>query len=97
MADQSFEGVPNPVDDGLPGLLAAMSKVADLKGVVHWLNASDGRFVSRVKVGDRVSMAPVASGSLALITDDKGQVTAFRARSTVTAAKPPAEPTKPTG
>jgi outer membrane protein assembly factor BamB len=81
-----------------PLLLGEYLVVADLQGVVHWLNASDGRFVSRVKVGARVSMAPVASGPLALVTDDKGDVTAFRVRATVTAAKPSDTPSaKPTG
>lgn len=66
-----------------PLLLGDYLLVADYKGVVHWLSASDGRFVARVSVGDRVSMPPVAVGNLALVTDDKGQVTAFRVRGTV--------------
>lgn len=52
--------------------------VADLDGVVHWLNASDGRFVARRKVGDRVSAPPVYAGGLALVRDDEGGVHAFR-------------------
>jgi outer membrane protein assembly factor BamB len=80
-----------------PLLLGDHLVVADLDGVVHWLNAGDGRMVARVKVGDRVSMPPVASGALALVTNDKGEVAAFRVRGTVTAAKPAAQPAKPTG
>lgn len=80
-----------------PLLLGPYLVVADLDGVVHWINAGDGRMVARVKVGNRVSLAPVASGGLALVTDDKGAVTAFRPRDTVTAAKPAAESAKPTG
>jgi outer membrane protein assembly factor BamB len=52
--------------------------VADLDGVVHWLNASDGRFVARQKLGERVSAAPVYAGGLWLVRSDKGGLRAFK-------------------
>jgi outer membrane protein assembly factor BamB len=66
-----------------PTLLGDYLLVADYKGVVHWLNASDGRFVARSSAGYRVSMPPVAAGDLALVTNDKGVVSAFRVRGTL--------------
>jgi outer membrane protein assembly factor BamB len=69
--------------------------VSDYKGVLHWLNAGDGRIVSRVKVGARVSMPLVAAGNLALVTDDKGRVTAFRVGRTLPGTPPKATPDKP--
>ena len=52
--------------------------VADLEGVVHWLNASDGRFVARQKVGERVSAAPAYANGLWLVRSDKGSLRAFK-------------------
>jgi outer membrane protein assembly factor BamB len=52
--------------------------VADLDGVVHWLSASDGHFVARQKVGERVSAAPVYANGLWLVRSDKGSVRAFK-------------------
>jgi outer membrane protein assembly factor BamB len=52
--------------------------VADLDGVVHWMNASDGRFVAREKVGERVSAAPVYAKGLWLVRSDKGGLRAFK-------------------
>jgi outer membrane protein assembly factor BamB len=52
--------------------------VADLDGVVHWLNASDGRFVAREKVGERVSAAPLYADGLWLVRSDDGKVRAFK-------------------
>jgi outer membrane protein assembly factor BamB len=52
--------------------------VADLDGVVHWLNTSDGRFVARQKVGERVSAAPVYANGVWLVRSDKGSVHAYK-------------------
>ena len=51
--------------------------VGDVEGIVHWLNADDGRFVAREKVGERISFAPIAAGGLVLVRNDKGGLRAF--------------------
>jgi outer membrane protein assembly factor BamB len=53
--------------------------VADLEGVVHWINASDGRVVARTSVGKRVSGAPLAVNGLVLVSNDDGALSVFRA------------------
>lgn len=53
--------------------------VADLEGVVHWMNASDGRIVARTSVGKRVSGAPLAVNGLVLVSNDDGALRVFRA------------------
>jgi len=78
-----------------PLLLGDYLAVADYQGVVHWLNASDGRFVARTEAGYRVSMPLVAAGDLALVTDDKGNVTAFRIRGTLPGKPQKAQPATP--
>ena len=54
--------------------------VADFEGAVHWLDAGTGALVGRASVGDRVRFAPVVTGKLVVLQDDKGTVTAFRTR-----------------
>lgn len=63
-----------------PVLVGEQVVVADLEGVMHWINASDGRFAARTKAGGRVSMPPVASDGLVLVDDDQGEVSAWRIR-----------------
>jgi outer membrane protein assembly factor BamB len=62
-----------------PAVIGTHVVVADIDGVVHWLNADDGRFVARQKVGDRVSGSPLVAGELLLVRSDKGALRAFRA------------------
>jgi outer membrane protein assembly factor BamB len=62
-----------------PAIIGSHVVVADVEGVVHWLNADDGRFVARQKLGDRVSGAPLVAGDLLLVRSDKGALRAFRA------------------
>lgn len=52
--------------------------VADLEGVIHFLNRTDGSFLARAEAGARVSAAPVVAGDLVLVYDDDGGLRAFR-------------------
>lgn len=52
--------------------------VADLDGVIHFLNPADGAFVARAEAGARVSAPPVVAGGLLLFYDDDGGLRAFR-------------------
>ena len=70
--------------------------VADVEGVLHWLNTSDGHFVARVKTGKSVSMPPLESGGLLLVDDDDGGVSAWRVRGAVARGKA-APAAKPSG
>lgn len=61
--------------------------VADYKGYVHWLNRATGAIIGRARSGKvRVTNSPVAADGLVLVINDRGQVTAFRATPTRTAA-----------
>ncbi len=62
-----------------PAVAGKYLVVGDIDGVVHWLNASDGRFVAREKVGDRISFAPIVAGDLVLVRSDKGALRAYHA------------------
>lgn len=53
--------------------------VADLEGVIHWMNATDGRMVARSSVGKRVSAAPLSVNGLVLVSNDDGELSVFRA------------------
>lgn len=55
--------------------------VGDYDGVLHWLDAQDGHFLARMKVGGRISAAPqrLGNGDL-LVFDDEGGVTVLRSR-----------------
>ncbi len=61
-----------------PVVLGAVVVVVDFEGVVHWLDASSGKFVARGSVGDRVRNAPVVVGDLVVMQDEKGRLSAFR-------------------
>ena len=63
--------------------------------VMHWINASDGRFAARSKAGGRVSMPPVVADGLLLVSDDDGGVSAWRIRGAVAKKATPAA--KPSG
>lgn len=52
---------------------------ADFQGYVHWLDKATGALAARVSSGKvRVSVTPVVAGNLALIINDRGQISAFR-------------------
>jgi outer membrane protein assembly factor BamB len=52
--------------------------VADLDGVVHFLDRSNGDFLARSSAGGRVSAPPIVAGGMLLTFSDKGEITAFR-------------------
>ncbi|WMJ68893.1 outer membrane protein assembly factor BamB [Stenotrophomonas sp. 24(2023)] len=53
--------------------------VADYKGFVHWLKASDGAFAARAKSGgDAVLAQPVVADGVLLVQNVDGKLTAFR-------------------
>ena len=60
--------------------------VADFEGFIHWLDKADGSQVARISAGARVSNAPVVVGDVLVVLDDKGRISAFRAKA------PPAAP-----
>jgi outer membrane protein assembly factor BamB len=54
--------------------------VADLGGVVHWLDAASGTELARHSVGKhRISTPMVVAGDLLLVFGDDGQLSALRA------------------
>jgi outer membrane protein assembly factor BamB len=61
-----------------PAVVGDYVVLADFDGVVHWLNASDGRVVARTKVGKRVSLAPITASGLVIVSDDEGGISAFK-------------------
>ena len=53
--------------------------VGDYEGYVHWISRDDGRFVARVRVGNKgIRSKPFVRGDLVYITSSKGTLTAFR-------------------
>ncbi|MGB6605425.1 MAG: outer membrane protein assembly factor BamB [Steroidobacteraceae bacterium] len=70
--------------------------VADFQGYVHWLDKSTGALAARASSGKvRVSATPIVEGDMALVINDRGQITAFRVRP-IPGAKRPAAPYKVT-
>jgi outer membrane protein assembly factor BamB len=63
-----------------PAVYGGRVVVADLAGVVHWLDAATGDFLARIPVGkQRVSSPLVVADGLLLVFGDDGQLTALRA------------------
>jgi outer membrane protein assembly factor BamB len=53
---------------------------ADYQGYVHWLDKATGELAGRTRAGKaRVSNPPVVSGSVVMVIDDAGKISAFRA------------------
>lgn len=61
-----------------PVVLGGYVVVVDFEGVVHWLDATNGKFVARGDAGDRVRNPPLVVGELVVVQDEKGRLTAFR-------------------
>ena len=62
-----------------PAVLGGQVVVADLKGYVHFLDASTGTLTARASNGgERVSTPPVVAKDLVLFMNDKGHLAAFR-------------------
>ena len=73
--------------------------VADVDGLVHWLDPATGDFIARARVGSRsaatvivskgisykkrVTSPPIVAGGLLLVFSDAGELSAFRAPETV--------------
>jgi outer membrane protein assembly factor BamB len=66
--------------------------VGDYQGYVHWLDKATGTLQARVRSGTRrIGNAPVVVGNLVLVSNDFGQVSAYR----VTPITPPAPKASP--
>jgi outer membrane protein assembly factor BamB len=62
-----------------PGVVGNLVAAADLKGIVHFLDAATGTPAARVKVGgDRVTAAPVVSGNTIIFMNTNGKLAALR-------------------
>jgi outer membrane protein assembly factor BamB len=62
-----------------PGVVGNLVAAADLKGIVHFLDAATGTLAARVSTsGDRVTAAPVVSGDTIVFMDTNGKVSALR-------------------
>lgn len=62
-----------------PAVLDGHVAVADLKGLVHFLDAGSGALSARISSGNkRVSNPLVAAQGLVLVMNDEGHLTAFR-------------------
>lgn len=54
--------------------------VADLAGIVHWIDAANGDLIARISVGkQRISTPLVIAGDLLLVFGDGGELNALRA------------------
>jgi outer membrane protein assembly factor BamB len=62
-----------------PGVVGSLVAAADLKGIVHFLDAATGTLAARVNTSvDRVTAAPVVSGDTIVFMDTNGKVSALR-------------------
>jgi len=62
-----------------PGAMDEGVVLADFDGYVHWLDKTSGAIIARVRGGKtRVSTAPVVSGNLVAIINDRGQLSVYR-------------------
>jgi len=65
---------------GVPAVHGGAVVVGDFDGYLHWLDASNGRFVARKRLGGaRISAAPIVVGDRLFVMDEDGRVAAFRA------------------
>jgi outer membrane protein assembly factor BamB len=65
----------------------------DFQGYVHWLDKSTGALAARVQAGKaRISTAPLVAGNMVVVSNDRGQINAYRmsARAPAPAAAPQA-------
>jgi outer membrane protein assembly factor BamB len=63
-----------------PASVGPQVVVTDFEGYMHWLDKADGSLVARTSAGGRVSNPPVVVGDVLVVLDDKGRLSAFRAR-----------------
>jgi outer membrane protein assembly factor BamB len=64
-----------------PAVLNGQVVVADLDGIVHFLDVEKGEFTARIgSGGERVSAPPVVVGDEVLVINDEGDLSAYRIR-----------------
>lgn len=63
-----------------PAVVGPHVVVGDFEGYLHWMDATSGEFVARVRVGGRISNPPAVAGSTLIVQDDEGRVVALRVR-----------------
>jgi len=85
-----------------PAALGDYVAVADLDGYVHFFDRATGALAGRVKAGgERVTNAPLAVNDTLYLINDKGELTAMRAKPIAAraakAAPPAAQPAAPSG
>jgi len=74
-----------------PAVQGGYVVVADVEGVVHWLDAGSGAFLAREETGTRVRAVPLAIGDELLVLNDAGKLSAYDVKPGVKqAATPPA-------
>jgi outer membrane protein assembly factor BamB len=62
-----------------PGAMDEGVVLADFDGYVHWLDKTSGAIIARERGGKvRVSTAPVVSGNMVAIINDRGQLNVYR-------------------
>jgi outer membrane protein assembly factor BamB len=54
--------------------------VADYKGVIHWLDSDDGKFMARARGRARINGTPIVAGDLVLVQTETGRIEAWRAQ-----------------
>jgi outer membrane protein assembly factor BamB len=76
---------PGAMDDGVV--------LADFEGYVHWLDKSNGAIIARERGGKvRISTAPVISGNMVAIINDRGQLNVYRVTALAASGKKAAAP-----
>lgn len=62
-----------------PASMADAIVVGDFQGYVHWLDKASGALAARVSTGrTRISAAPVVLGDVVVVSNDRGQINAYR-------------------
>ena len=54
--------------------------VADYKGVIHWLDSENGKFMARAKGRARITSTPVVAGDLVVVQTETGRIEVWRAQ-----------------
>ena len=64
-----------------PAVMDNAIVTADFQGYVHWLDKATGALAARESSGKvRISTEPVVVGDMALVINDRGQISAFRVK-----------------
>lgn len=65
-------------DLSAPAIQGDYAVVGDYKGVLHWLNLSDGAFAARMETGDAVRATPASSDGILVVQTVKGELSAYQ-------------------